>query len=61
MKRPSISLPDWMVEQIEERREKGTNRSEYIRESLEARFDMEDSGDWETSPTDVDEAEQVAD
>jgi len=50
-----------MVEQIEERREKGTNRSEYIRESLEARFDMEDSGDWETSPTDVDEAEQVAD
>lgn len=47
MANPSISFPDAMLEDIEERREKGTNRSEYIRESVQARFDAEDAGEWE--------------
>ena len=47
MSNPSISIPDWMVDEIHERREKGTNRSQYIREAIQARFDAEDAGLWE--------------
>lgn len=47
MANPSIALPDDMIHEIEERREKGTNRSEYIRAAIVARFDAEDSGEWE--------------
>ncbi|MFW5896318.1 MAG: ribbon-helix-helix domain-containing protein [archaeon] len=48
MKRPSVSLPEEMVDEIEERREKGVSRSEYIRDALKARFDAEDTNTWET-------------
>lgn len=47
MANPSISLPDAMVEEIEDRREKGTNRSAYVREAVKARFNAENSGEWE--------------
>lgn len=47
MANPSISLPDAMVEEIEYRREKGTNRSAYVREAVKARFDAEDADEWE--------------
>jgi Arc/MetJ-type ribon-helix-helix transcriptional regulator len=48
MEKPSLSLPRWMLDEIEHRREKGSNRSEYVREALQARFDAEDDGEWET-------------
>ena len=43
----SISLPEEMVEEIEARRHKGTNRSEWVREAIQARIDAEDRGDWD--------------
>lgn len=48
MARPSLSAPEWMLIEIEERREKGTNRSEWIREAVMARLIAEDNGEWET-------------
>jgi len=48
MEKPSVALPAGMIEEIEERRSKNSNRSEYIREALQARFDAEDAGEWET-------------
>lgn len=45
MKKPSVSFPKPMLDEIEERREKGVSRSEYIREAVRRRFDEEDSSD----------------
>jgi Arc/MetJ-type ribon-helix-helix transcriptional regulator len=47
MEKPSVSLPQSMLDEIEERRPKGSNRSEYIRESVLARFEAEDADEWE--------------
>jgi len=54
MKNPSVSLTDGMDENIEQRREKGSNRSEYIREALLARFHLEDTGEWEELASEMD-------
>jgi len=40
-------MPSWMLDEIEDRREKGTSRSEYVREAAKARFREEDAGSWE--------------
>lgn len=40
-------MPEWMADEIERRREKGTSRSEYVRAALQARFDSEDAGNWD--------------
>jgi len=48
MDNPSISMPGRMLDEIEDRRDKGVNRSEYIRAAIQARFDAEDAGTWET-------------
>ena len=48
MEKPSISMPAQMAREIEERRQKGTNRSQYVREAIQARFEMEDAGEWES-------------
>lgn len=47
MKKPSVSLPESTLDEIKDRRDKGQNRSEYIREALQARFQAEDDGTWE--------------
>lgn len=47
MPNPSVSMPDTMDAEIERRREKGTSKSEYIREAVQARFDAEDAGTWD--------------
>lgn len=46
--KPSVSMPDWMPDEIEARREKGESRSEYIRDAIRSRFEAEDAGDWES-------------
>ena len=47
MANPSISLPDDMVREIDDRRHSTTYRSEWIREAVMARFLLEDVGKWE--------------
>jgi len=47
MQKPSFTMPSWMLDEIEDRREKGTSRSEYVREAAKARFREEDAGSWE--------------
>lgn len=48
MAHPTFSMPDEMLEDLEERvGEAGTNRSRYVREALVARFQAEDDGEWE--------------
>ena len=47
MANPSISLPDDMVEEIDDRRHSTVYRSEWIREAVMARFLLEDAGSWE--------------
>ena len=48
MANPSISLPDDMLEEIDDRRHSTTDRSEWIRQAIIARMNAEDSGKWET-------------
>lgn len=61
MERPSVTLPAWMLDEIEERRVKGSNRSEYIREAIQRRFDAEDGGEWDSPENSGTDAETVAD
>jgi len=42
----SINLSEDMISEIEKRREKGESRSEYIRKSIQARFQAEDEEVW---------------
>ena len=51
--RPSVSMPSEMLEEIEDRREKGTSRSEYIRDAVQARFQEEDAGTWDGPSTET--------
>jgi hypothetical protein len=46
MKNTGISLPETMDDEIRERREKGTSKSEYIRQALRVRFALEDDDNW---------------
>jgi len=48
MANPSISLPDDMLKEIDDRRHSTTDRSEWIRQAIIARMNAEDSGNWET-------------
>lgn len=43
----TTKMPEWMEAEIERRREKGENRSEYIRDAIRARFQQEDAEDWD--------------
>jgi hypothetical protein len=40
-------MPDWMMDEIDDRRHSRTDRSEWIRGAIQARLDAEDRGDWE--------------
>jgi len=48
MANPSISLPDNLLKEIDDRRHSTTDRSEWIRQSIIARIEAEDDGTWET-------------
>jgi len=61
MKRPSVTMPEWMTDEIEARRPKGVSRSEYIRDSLKRRFEQEDEGTWNSPSDDAEPREQPAD
>ncbi|MXV62101.1 ribbon-helix-helix protein, CopG family [Natronorubrum sp. JWXQ-INN-674] len=48
MAHPTFSMPDEMLEDLEERVEEAdSNRSRYVREALVARFQAEDDDEWE--------------
>lgn len=41
-----MEMEDWLLEEIFERRPKGSNRSEYVREAIAERMAQEDQGTW---------------
>lgn len=45
---PSIKFPDWMVEEIDERRPSTQSRSEWVRQACMARMNAEDDDEWQT-------------
>ena len=47
MPKPSVVMPQWMLDEIDDRRHSRTDRSEWIREAIEARLEAEDRGEWE--------------
>lgn len=63
MAKPSISVPDRMWEEVDERRDSDEtsdtfeDRSAYVRGALLARFAAEDAGEWERP--EEDELEEV--
>jgi Arc/MetJ-type ribon-helix-helix transcriptional regulator len=61
MKNTGISLPQRMIDEIEERRDKGESRAKYIRDALRGRFDREDAGEWRTPDANVDAVDAPAD
>ena len=48
MANPSISLPDELLDEVDDRRHSTTDRSAWVRQAIIARLDAEDSGNWET-------------
>lgn len=48
MAQPSLSMPDSMQTDIDDRRHSTTARSTYIREAIAVRFLLEDRGDFDT-------------
>ena len=54
MPKPSVVMPDWMMDEIDDRRHSRLDRSEWIRGAIRARLDAEDRGDWEEcAPGDI--------
>ena len=54
MPKPSVVMPDLMMDEIDDRRHSRTGRSEWIRGAIQARLDAEDRGDWEEyAPGDI--------
>jgi len=47
MANPSISLPDELLQEVDDRRHSTTDRSEWIRQAIIARLKAEDDGEWE--------------
>lgn len=48
MATPSISMPDEIVDAIDDRRHSRTSRSQYIREAIQVRWILEDAGEFES-------------
>ena len=48
MANPSLSYPDWKDDEVERRKLDGLPKSHYIREAIQARFNAEDAGEWDT-------------
>lgn len=48
MAKPSVSIPDDMLDEVDDRRHSTTDRSEWIRQAITARLNAEDAGEWDT-------------
>lgn len=46
MATPTISMPDDLLDEVDDRRESTTSRSQWVREAIEARIDAEDADAW---------------
>lgn len=46
MARPSISVPDSLLREVDDRRHATVDRSAWIRQAIIARLDAEDQGEW---------------
>ncbi len=46
MAKPSVSMPDELVAEVDDRRHSTTDRSEWIRDAVIARLNAEDAGEW---------------
>lgn len=57
MPKPSVVIPQWMLDEIDDRRHSRTDRSEWIRQAIVARLNAEDSEEW-TTPQDWSESEE---
>lgn len=60
MAQPSISLPDWMDDAVDNRKKEHEPKSHYVRKALLYRFDAEDAGEW-VEPESRDENHALAD
>ena len=47
MPKPSVVMPQWMLDEIDDRRHSRTDRSEWVREAVVARLNAEDRGEWD--------------
>jgi len=55
MPKPSVVMPQSMLDDIDDRRHARTDRSQWVREAIQARLDAEDRGEWESiAPEDGD-------
>lgn len=48
MARPSISAPDALIAEVDDRRHATKDRSRWVTEAIVARLNAEDAGDWST-------------
>lgn len=58
MPKPSVVMPQEMLDDIDDRRHSRTDRSEWIRGAIDARLDAEDRGVWEEYAPEDDEHEE---
>lgn len=58
MAKPSISMPDWMLTEVD-RRNTTNDRSMWVKEAIQARMNAEDDGEWTTPEIDESVAEQA--
>lgn len=54
----TVTIPPWMVAEVDDRIERSGGRSRYIREAVQARINEEDAGEW--SETTVESPDGVA-
>jgi len=47
MPKPSVVIPQWMLDEIDDRRHSRTDRSKWIRQAIAARLEAEGRGEWE--------------
>lgn len=59
MPKPSVVIPQWMLDDIDDRRHSRTDRSKWIREAIEARLAAEDRGDWDEYAPDGGDPEET--
>jgi metal-responsive CopG/Arc/MetJ family transcriptional regulator len=55
MSNPSVSMPDKLVDELDERRHANTSRSTVLSEAALVRLHLEDRGEWDSA---IQEAEE---
>lgn len=59
MVRTSISIPEDVKDEIDERRHANTPRSQWILEAVKVRFLIEDAGSWDGNPFSDEDSDDV--